>query len=148
MGCLEAEDALAKSGQLEYLLDSIKWVSDYLISAILQPMCFYQVGDGHKDHAWWGPAEVMQMERPSYKVDLSNPGSTVVAEAAAALASAATVFADRDPAYAATCLKHAKELYAFAENTKSDKGYTAANGFYSSHSGFMMSYLGRLYGFI
>lgn len=133
----EAEDALAKSGQLEYLLDSIKWVSDYLIKCHPSANVFYyQVGDGHKDHAWWGPAEVMQMERPSYKVDLSNPGSTVVAEAAAALASAATVFADRDPAYAATCLKHAKELYAFAENTKSDKGYTAANGFYSSHSGF------------
>ena len=42
-----------------------------------------------------GPAEVMQMKRPSFKVDLANPGSTVVAEAAAALASAAVVFADR-----------------------------------------------------
>lgn len=133
----EAEDALADSGQLDYLLDSIKWVSDYLIKCHPSANVFYyQVGDGNLDHSWWGPAEVMQMKRPSFKVDLANPGSTVVAEAAAALASAAVVFADRDPAYAANCIRHAKELYEFAEVTKSDSGYTAANGFYSSHSGF------------
>lgn len=133
----EAEDALLDSGQLDYVLDSIKWVSDYLIKCHPSANVFYyQVGNGHADHSWWGPAEVMQMDRPSYKVDLASPGSTVVAEAAAALASAALVFADRDPVYASTCLRHAKELYAFAENTKSDSGYTAADGFYTSHSGF------------
>ncbi len=129
----EAEDALANSGQLEYLLDSIKWVSDYLIKCHPSPnVYYYQVGNGHADHSWWGPAEVMQMERPSYKVDMSNPGSTVVGEAAAALASASIVFSDRDPAYAETCLNHAKELFAFAETSKSDSGYKAAEGFYSS----------------
>lgn len=133
----EAEDALRDSGQLNYLLDDIKWVSDYLIKCHPSANVFYyQVGNGNTDHSWWGSAEVMQMARPSYKVDMSNPGSTVVAEAAAALASAGVVFADRDPAYAATCIKHAKELYAFADNTKSDSGYTAAQGFYTSHSGF------------
>nr|P23659.1 RecName: Full=Endoglucanase Z; AltName: Full=Avicelase I; AltName: Full=Endo-1,4-beta-glucanase; AltName: Full=Thermoactive cellulase; Flags: Precursor [Thermoclostridium stercorarium] len=133
----EAEEALERSGQMGYLLDAIKWVSDYLIKCHPSPNVFYyQVGDGHLDHSWWGPAEVMQMDRPAYKVDLANPGSTVVAEAAAALASAAVVFADRDPAYAATCIQHAKELYNFAEITKSDSGYTAASGFYDSHSGF------------
>lgn len=133
----EEEDTLEASGQLDYLLDAIKWVSDYLIKCHPEANVFYyQVGNGNTDHSWWGPAEVMQMERPSYKVDLSNPGSTVVAEAAAALASTGLVFKDRDPEYAATCIKHAKELYAFADNTKSDKGYTAANGFYTSHSGF------------
>jgi len=133
----EAEEALVQSGQMEYLLDAIKWISDYLIKCHPSANVFYyQVGDGNVDHSWWGPAEVMQMNRPSYKVDLNNPGSTVVAEAAAALASAAVVFADRDPSYAATCLRHAKELYNFAETTKSDKGYTAASGFYDSHSGF------------
>jgi len=133
----EEEDALRNSGQLEYLLDNIKWVTDYLIKCHPQANVFYyQVGDGGADHSWWGPAEVMQMNRPSYKVDLNNPGSSVSAEAAAALASAAVVFKERDPAYAATCASHAKELFAFAENTKSDAGYTAANGFYNSYSGF------------
>lgn len=133
----EAEDALADSGQLDYILDSIKWVSDYLIKCHPSANVFYyQVGNGNTDHSWWGPAEVMQMNRPSYKVDMASPGSTVVAEAATALASAALVFADRDPAYASTCIRHAKELYAFAESTKSDSGYIAAEGFYTSHSGF------------
>lgn len=133
----EAEDALADSGQLDYIIDSIKWVSDYLIKCHPSAnVYYYQVGSGSGDHSWWGPAEVMQMERPSYKVDMSNPGSAVVGEAAAALASAAIVFADRDPAYSATCLQHAKELYTFADTTKSDSGYKAADGFYTSHSGF------------
>ncbi len=98
--------------------------------------CYYQVGNGNTDHSWWGPAEVMQMERPSYKVDLANPGSTVVAGAAAALAAAGAIFADSNPTYAAECIRHAKELFAFADTTKSDKGYTAANSFYTSYSGF------------
>lgn len=133
----ESEDSLAESGQLDYMLDDIKWVSDYLIKCHPSSNVFYyQVGNGSADHGWWGPAEVMQMERPSYKVDMANPGSSVVGGAAAALASAAVVFEDRDPAYAATCLQHAKELYSFAESTKSDSGYTAASGFYDSHSGF------------
>lgn len=76
------------------------------------------------------------MERPSYKLDMNNPGSTVVAETAAALASSSIVFRDTDPSYADTCLSHAKDLFTFADTTKSDKGYTKAEGFYSSHSGF------------
>lgn len=133
----ESEDALKESGQLEYLLKDIKWVTDYLIKCHPSANVFYyQVGNGGTDHSWWGPAEVMQMERPSYKVDLNSPGSAVSAEAAAALAAAGVIFADRDPDYAATCIQHAKELFSFADTTKSDSGYTAANGFYSLSSGF------------
>lgn len=133
----EEEEAFVQSGQIDYILDAIKWVSDYLIKCHPEANVFYyQVGDGNLDHSWWGAAEVMQMKRPSYKVDLANPGSSVVGEAAAALAATGLVFKDKDPAYAATCIQHAKELYAFAETTKSDKGYTAANGFYTSYSGF------------
>lgn len=133
----EAEDALVESGQLDYLMSTIKWVSDYLIKCHPEANVFYyQVGDGGADHSWWGPAEVMQMNRPSYKVDMQKPGSTVVGEAAAALAATGLIFKDKDPAYAATCISHAKELFAFADNTKSDAGYTAASGFYNSHSGF------------
>lgn len=133
----EAKDALSESGQLQYLLDEIKWATDYLIKCHPSPNEFYyQVGDGNVDHSWWGPAEVMQMKRPAYKVDLSNPGSTVTAEAAAALAAAGEIFKDSDPAYADLCIRHAKELYTFADTTKSDSGYTAANGFYNSFSGF------------
>ena len=133
----EDKDAYQKSGQLDYALGNIKWICDYLIKCHPSAdVYYYQVGNGSADHAWWGPAEVMQMSRPAYKVDKSNPGSTVAGEAAAALAACAAVYKNIDKAYADKCLTHAKQLYNFAETTKSDAGYTAANGFYNSWSGF------------
>ena len=133
----EDKDSYEKSGQLEYALGNIKWINDYLIKCHPSDnVYYYQVGDGNVDHSWWGAAEVMHMNRPSFKVDLNNPGSTVTAEAAAALASCAAVYKDIDSKYAQECLTHAKQLYDFAETTKSDSGYTAANGFYNSWSGF------------
>ncbi len=133
----EDREAYEQSGQLEYILGDIKWVSDYLIKCHPEDEVFYyQVGDGNADHSWWGPAEVMSMNRPSYKVTKDNPGSCVVGEAAAELAIASIVFKDSDPDYSKLCLEHAKSLYAFADSTKSDSGYTAANGFYNSWSGF------------
>ncbi len=133
----EDKDAYVASGQLDYILAQIRWANDYFIKCHTAPNeYYYQVGNGNLDHAWWGPAEVMQMARPSYKVTLNAGGSTVVAETAASLATAALVFKTIDPTYAAKCLKHAKELYSFAETTKSDAGYTAASGFYNSWSGF------------
>lgn len=133
----EDKDAYEKSGQLEYILDTIKWVNDYLIKCHpSENVYYYQVGDGNKDHSWWGPAEVMQMERPSFKVDLNNGGSTVAAEAAASLAACAAVYKSVDKKYSEKCLTHAKQLYKYAETVKSDSGYTAANGFYNSWSGF------------
>lgn len=133
----EDRDVYEKSGQLVYILDNIRWVNDYLIKCHPEDdVYYYQVGSGSADHAWWGAAEVMQMERPSYKVDINSPGSAVSAEAAASLAACAAVMKSTDKAYAEKCLAHAKQLYDFAERTKSDSGYTAANGFYNSWSGF------------
>lgn len=133
----EDKDGYIESEQLPYILDTIKYANDYFIKCHPEPnVYYYQVGDGSADHAWWGPAEVMQMERPSFKVDSSKPGSTVVAGTAASLAACSVVFKDINPSYSKECLKHAKELYTFAETTKSDLGYTAAAGFYDSWSGF------------
>jgi len=133
----EDREAYKQSGQLEYILGDIKWVSDYLIKCHPENEVFYyQVGDGNADHSWWGPCEVMTMNRPSYKVTKDNPGSAVVGEAAAALAVSSIVFKDTDADYSKLCLEHAKSLYAFADSTRSDSGYTAANGFYNSWSGF------------
>jgi len=133
----EYKDAFVNSGQLEPLLENIKWATDYFIKCHPEPnVYYYQVGDGNADHAWWGPAEAMPMQRPAYKLDKSSPGSAVSAQTAAALASASIIFKDIDAAYSKECLKHAKELFEFADSTKSDAGYTAANGFYNSWSGF------------
>lgn len=133
----EDEEAYIESGQYEYICDTIRWVNDYLIKCHPEDeVYYYQVGDGNVDHSWWGPCEVMQMERPSYCVTVDNTGSCVVGEAAASLAAASVIFAETDPEYSGLCLSHAESLYAFAEKTKSDSGYTAANGFYNSWSGF------------
>lgn len=137
---LEDYDSYSESGQLEYILDNIRWGNDYFIKCHPEPnVYYYQVGDGNADHSWWGPVECVetQMKRPSYKVDMNNGGSAVAAGTAASLASCAAVFADSDPAYAELCIKHAKELLTYAETVKSDGGYTAANGFYNSHSGYV-----------
>ena len=132
----EDKDAYEESGQLNYALGTIKWVNDYLIKCHTDKYEFYyQVGDGNADHSWWGASEAMTMDRPSFKVTLDSPGSAVTAEAAASLAACAVVFKDIDAAYSEKCLSHAKELYEFAEKANSDSGYTAANGFYTSWSG-------------
>ena len=133
----EFPEAYEESGQLEYLQGDIRWVTDYLMRCHPEDdVYYYQVGDGNADHSWWGPCEVMTMNRPSYFVDSSNPGSAVAGEAAAALAAACVVFEDSDPEYSELCLEHAQSLYEFADETRSDDGYTAANGFYNSWSGF------------
>lgn len=36
--------------------------------------CLRQVGLGSPDHGYWGPPEVMTMERPSMKIDAADPG--------------------------------------------------------------------------
>ena len=133
----ENRDSYEESKQLEYALNNIRWIDDYLIKChTAKEEFYYQVGNGGTDHGWWGPCEIMTMDRPSYKVDASSPGSTVTGGAAAALAAGSVIFKKEDPAYSKELLKHAKELYEFAAKYQSDAGYTEANGFYNSYSGF------------
>ena len=135
----EDKDAYVESGQLEYALSNVKWANDYFIKCHpSDEVYYYQVGDGNQDHSWWGPCEVVdtRMNRPAYKVTKQNPGSAVCAETAASLAACSMIYKDVDKSYRDLCLKHAKSLYKFARDTKSDAGYTAANGFYNSWSGY------------
>lgn len=133
----EDKDAYEESGQTKYMMDAIRWANDYFIKCHPEKdVYYYQVGDSGADHKWWGPSEVMQMDRPSYKVDKENPGSCVCGEGAASLAAASIIFKDTDAEYSETCLQHAKDLFEFADESKSDKGYTEANGYYSVSSGF------------
>jgi hypothetical protein len=105
----EGKDAYVKSGQLPYILDNIKWATDYLIKCHTAPnVLYYQVGDGAKDHDYWGPAEVYPVERPCYKVDSANPGSAVAGESAAALAIASIIFKESDPSYSVPALSMQK----------------------------------------
>lgn len=135
----EYKEGYEKTGQLEAILDNLRFVNDYFIKAHTAPNELYgQVGNGNADHNWWGPAEVMPMARPAYKIDASKPGSDLAAETAAALASASIVFKDSDPAYSSELLQHAEQLYAFADQYrgKYSDSITDAQQFYNSWSGY------------
>jgi len=138
-GAVENRDAYVSSGQLKPLMANLRQGTDWIIKAHPSPNVVYgQVGAGNPDHAWWGSAEVMPMARPSYKVDASCPGSDLAGEYAAAMASASMVFHDTDPAYAATLLTHAKQLYSFADTYRGKYSacITDATNFYNSWSGY------------
>jgi len=137
---LQDTDAYVQSGQDVYMKQQLKRVNEYFIKChASKDEYYFQVG-GDADHAFWGAAEVVEakMTRPSYKVTPSKGGSCVCAETAASLATASMVFQDDDPAFAAECLKHAKELYDLADRMQSDSYYdTIAGAYYRSYSGFV-----------
>ena len=138
-GAIANPDGYAKSGQMAQLKDNLRWANDYFIKAHTAPNeLWVQVGDGTADHKWWGPAEVMTMARPSYKVDASCPGSDVAGETAAAMATASILFKTDDPAYSAKLLTHAKQLYSFADTYRGKYSdcVTAAADYYKSWSGY------------
>src|SRR5215813_15624934 len=117
MGAVEYRSAYVQSGQLTHLLNNLRFVNDYFIKAHTAPAELYgQIGAGGTDHAWWGPAEVMQMTRPAARITASCPGSDLAGETAAAMAASSMVFRQTDPGYADTLLMHARQLYDFADN--------------------------------
>ncbi|WBB81720.1 glycoside hydrolase family 9 protein [Micromonospora sp. WMMD882] len=137
-GAVEYRDGYVASGQLPHLLNNLRFVNDYFIKAHPAPNVLYgQVGKGDDDHKWWGPAEVMPMARPAYKIDASCGGADLAGETAAAMAASSMVFRPTDPTYANTLLTHARQLYTFADTVR--KSYheciTDATSFYRSWSG-------------
>jgi endoglucanase len=137
-GAVEYRDGYVAAGQLTHLLNNLRWVNDYFIKAHPAPNVLYgQVGKGDDDHKWWGPAEVLPMARPAYKIDASCGGADLAGETAAAMAASSMVFRPTDAAYADKLLGHAKQLYTFADTVR--KSYheciTDATNFYKSWSG-------------
>ncbi|MGC5030740.1 glycoside hydrolase family 9 protein [Micromonospora sp. DT229] len=138
-GAVEYRSGYAASGQLTHLLNNLRFVNDYFVKANPAPNVLYgQVGKGDDDHKWWGPAEVMPMARPAYKIDASCGGADLAGETAAAMAASSMVFRPTDAAYADKLLTHARQLYTFADTVR--KNYheciTDATSFYRSWSGY------------
>lgn len=138
-GGIAYPEGYAKAGQTNYLLDAVKWGTDYFIKAHVSENEFYgQVGDGYADHANWGRPEDLNMARPAYSITTSKPGSDLAGETAAALAAASILFKDADSAYSEKLLTHAKQLFNFADKYRavySDSIPQAAD-FYRSWSGY------------
>ncbi len=143
-GYLTYRDGYKLAGEEEYFRNNIKFVLDYFLKAyndkgtetIEDDVFYYQVGNAGADHGFWGPPELMKMERPTYSCDKDKKCTEVTAGTAAALASGYLVFKDINKNYANTLLEKAKKLYSFAETYQGNNGYTAANGFYQSFSGY------------
>lgn len=138
-GVVESRDAYVRSGQLQYALDNIRWVTDYFMKAHTAPNELWgQVGDADIDHHWWGPAEVMMMPRPSFKIDETCPGSDLAGETAAALAAASIIFRPADTTYADKLLRHAIQLYTFADTFRGKYSdcMTSTDAYYKSYSGY------------
>jgi hypothetical protein len=138
-GGIDFASSYAANGQAAQLRRQVKWATDYLIKAHPSANVLYgQVGNGSTDHNWWGPAEVMKMARPAYKIDASCPGSDLAGQTAAAMASSSMLFQSTDPTYAATLLTHAKQLYTFADTYRGvySDCITDAASYYKSWSGY------------
>jgi len=133
---IEFREAYAAAGELNNVLDSLRWPLDYMIKAHVGTNNFYgQVGHGATDHAYWGRPEDMDMARPAFKLTTAAPGSDLAADTATALAAGYLLFRDTDPAYAFVLLDHARRLYDFAFNYRGfyhDSITDAANYYRSS----------------
>ncbi|KAL2527711.1 Endoglucanase 6 [Abeliophyllum distichum] len=130
---------MGSSGELGNVLDAIKWGTDYLIKSHPQPYVLYgEVGDGDTDHYCWQRPEDMTTSRAAYRIDPSHPGSDLAGETAAAMAAASIVFRRYNPAYSAELLKHAYQLFDFADKYrgKYDGSITVAQKYYRSVSGY------------
>jgi endoglucanase len=138
-GIVENRAAYVSTGQLDIALDQLKWATDYFIKAHPTANELYgQIGTGGQDHAWWGPAEVMQMARPAFKISSTCPGSDLAGETAAAMAAASIAFRPTNATYANTLLSHARQLYTFADTFRGKYSdcISDAQGYYNSWSGF------------
>jgi len=138
-GIVDYRSAYASTGQLDTALDQLKWATDYFIKAHPSANELYgQIGTGGQDHSWWGPAEVMQMARPAFKISSTCPGSDLAGETAAAMAAASIAFRPTNAAYANTLLSHARQLYTFADTFRGKYSdcISDAQGYYNSWSGY------------
>ncbi len=129
----EYREAFERSGLINDILDEIRWGAEYLIKCHPEPNVFYYYVGNSSDHDYWIPHEVLHLmtTRPSYKVDVSSPGSDVAGGAAAALALTSIVFKSSDPYFSQQCLRHAKELFNFAYTYQ---GISPSVAFYGSSS--------------
>ena len=144
-GGISFTDGYQATEQMDALLDTVRWGTDYLLKAQgrddagATTYFIAQVGDGHADHALWSAPEEQIIQRPAMAVTPEKPGSDVAAASAAALASASILFRQSgDQSYADTLLDASESLYAFADcyRGKYSDSIEAVQSFYNSWSGY------------
>ena len=144
-GGIDYKQAYQKSGQMDELLEAVKWGTDYFLKTHetdgsgKTKRLWVQVGDKSDHSQWVSPEQIDKVtERKSYYIDANNPGSDAAAGTASALASASMLFRGVDNAYADKLLKNAKALYDFAETYKGkySDSVPEASPMYTSWSGY------------
>lgn len=114
-------DAYQKSGCEGHLLDILKHSADYFMKVTYlddsdKVIAFcYQVAAEGEDHGVWSAPEGQTMKRTTYWADASHPSADASGQMAAALATTALAFQDKDADYAAECLKYANALADFTK---------------------------------
>lgn len=78
-----------------------------------------KVGDPELDHECWERPETMTEKRPLTQVNTAFPGTEVAAETAAAMAAASLVFKRANSTHSTLLLKHAQQLFTFADTYRS-----------------------------
>lgn len=141
-GGITFRQAYEDAGELQHMISCIKFPTEYLIKAhtakyelvgqvwqvvkkihsiprqIINSTFtkhFFKVGHGKTDHDSWGRPEQMTLKRPAYKITAKKPGTELAGETAAALAAASVFLRPYDPVLANEAVKHAKEIYEFAD---------------------------------
>jgi endoglucanase len=144
-GGADYKAAYAQSGQLDELMEAVKWGTDWFLKAHEMDSSgkterlWVQVGDKTDHNYWVSPEEIAsKTARPSFAIDRQHPGSDAAAGTASALASAAVLFRGTDDAYADELIKNAEALYEFAETYKGkySDSVPQASPFYTSWSGY------------
>jgi endoglucanase len=145
-GYLKTPDVYQASGQQPYLLDSVKWATDYLIKAFTNTNAgsyeFYtqvgSMGSGPRDdHNNWVAAEVIDQvtDRPSYKINTATPDSSIAGTTAAAFAAASVMFRQTgNAAYADLLLDRAEKMFDFADRYRGINQQLKPNGTLDSPS--------------
>ncbi|KAK9721332.1 Glycosyl hydrolase family 9 [Popillia japonica] len=114
-GVISFADGYKAAGQYDDVLDAVKWATDYFIKCHVSKNELYgQVGDFDIDLKYWGRPEDMNMSRPAYKIDEEHPGSNLAGQVAAAFAASSIIFKNINQTYSQELLKHAIELFNFA----------------------------------
>ena len=145
-GLYQYPNGIEKCGEMTNYVNNLKFVLDYLAECDRVDEVVFQVGIGQKDHTWWGPVELYEYgmvdqgnspEDARAYLSSSEGCSAVFGEMAAALAAGYCALDGRiDQTVLDGYLKHAKNIFKLADNSKSDDYYnsTDASGFYrSSH---------------
>lgn len=143
-GLYQYPDGIENCGEMQNFVNNLEFVLDYLVECDRGDEVVYQVGNGQKDHTWWGPVELYQygMEdrgcsyAETREILVGSDGcSAVIGGMSAALAAGYCALDGRiDESKRESYLEHSINMLKIADASRSDAVYndSDAQGFYRS----------------